>query len=175
VNVRTAHQLPSAEQIDLLPDPIEGVVTDEFIDVNGHMNVLHYLDWGSRCAEALVEHAGIDDAYRATRRMGLFTVEHHLAYYGELRRGETFSVHARVLERSDKVLHLMTFLVDRSANRLSNSLEILLVHVDLQTRRARRLPAEVAAAFDAHIARSRSLDWSAPICGAIGIRRQVPA
>src|SRR5215217_5516803 len=170
-----AHQLPSAEEIDLLPDPIAGVVTDELIDMNGHTNVLHYLDWGSRSAEALVEHAGIDDAYRATRRMGLFTVEHHLAYYGELRRGDTFSVHARVLERSDEVLHLMTFLVDRSANRLSNTLEILLVHVDLQTRRARRLPADIAAAFDAHIARSRRLGWTAPTCGAIGIRRQMSA
>ena len=173
--MRTPHQLPSVEQIDLLPGPVVGVVTDEFIDMNGHMNVLHYLDWGSRGAEALVEHAGIDDAYRATRRMGLFTVEHHLAYYGELRRGDTFSVHARVLERSDKVLHLMTFLVDRSANRLANTLEILLVHVDLETRRAIGLPADIAAAFDTDIARSRRLDWSAPVCGAIGIRRQVSA
>ena len=173
--MRMPRQLPSAEQIDLLPFPVEGVVTDEYIDMNGHMNVLHYLDWGSRGAEALVERAGIHDAYRATRRMGLFTVEHHLAYYGELRRGETFSVHARALERSDKVLHLMTFLVDRSANRLANTLEILLVHVDLETRRATDLPADITAAFDADIARSRKLDWSAPVCGAIGIRRQVSA
>jgi len=72
-------------------------------------------------------------------------------------------------------LHLMTFLADRSANRLSNTLEILLVHVDLQTRRAMRLPADIAAAFDAHIARSRGLGWSAPTCGAIGIRPQVSA
>jgi acyl-CoA thioester hydrolase len=170
-----SHQLPSVEQVDLLPDPVEGIVTDRFIDANGHMNVLHYLDWGSRGAEALVERAGVDDAYRATRRMGLFTVQHHLAYFGELHTGDTFSVHARVLERSDKALHLMTFLVDRSAHRLSNSLEILLVHVDLETRSAVRLPAEIAAAFDAHIALSSILDWSAPVCGAIGIRRKVSA
>ena len=30
-----------------LPDPVEGFVTADFIDANGHMNVLHYLDWGS--------------------------------------------------------------------------------------------------------------------------------
>jgi acyl-CoA thioester hydrolase len=170
--MRMAHQLPSAEQVDLLPDALVGVVPDEFIDMNGHMNVLHYLDWGH---EALVERVGIDDAYRAARRMGLFTVEHHLAYFSELRSAATFSVHTRVLDRSDKVLHLMTFLLDRSANRLANTLEILLVHVDLQTRRALRLPTDIAAAFDVHIAHSKSLGWSAPVCGAIGIRRQVSA
>ena len=162
-------QLPSLDDVLSLPDSVEGSVTADFIDPNGHMNVLHYLDWGSRGADALVRRAGVDDAYRSERGMGLFTAEHHLAYYGELKEGDKFSVHARVLDRSDKALHLMTFLADRSAGRLSNTLEILLVNVDLQKRRATGLPADIAAAFDACIRRSRDMSWTAPTCGAIGI------
>jgi acyl-CoA thioester hydrolase len=166
------HQLPSAEQVDLLPDALVGVVTDEFIDMNGHMNVLYYLDWGARGAEALVERAGIDDAYRAARRMGLFTVEHHLAYFSEMRNAATFSVHTRVLDRSDKVLHLMTFLLDRSANRWPTRSRFCW-STSICRRGALRLPTDIAAAFDAHIAHSKSMGWSAPVCGAIAIRRQV--
>jgi acyl-CoA thioester hydrolase len=166
-----ASRLPTLDEVMLLPDPVEGVVTGDYIDANGHMNVLHYLDWGSQGAEALVERAGVDDTYRSQRRMGLFTVQHHLAYYGELRMGDKFSVHARVLDRNDKTVHLMTFLLDRSAGRLSNTLEILLVHVDLDTRRATDLPADIAASFDRHIAYEMELDWAAPTCGAIRIRR----
>lgn len=163
--------LPTPDEVMQLPGPLEGAVTADFIDANGHMNVLHYLDWGSQSAEALVERAGIDDAYRSERRMGLFTVQHHLAYYGELRMGDKFSVHARVLDRTDKKVHLMTFLLDQSAGRLSNTLEILLVHVNLETRRATELPADVARAFEDFRAYSRALDWAAPTCDAMRIRR----
>ncbi|MFI9411270.1 thioesterase family protein [Nocardia gamkensis] len=165
-----ASALPTLDQVMMLPDPVEGVVTGDFIDMNGHMNVVHYLDWGSRGADALVRVAGIDNGYRSQRRMGLFTAEHHLAYYRELRMGDKFSVHARVLDRSDKTVHMMTFLVDQSAGRLSNTLEILLVHVDLDHRRAMALPDDIAVALDHHITDSENLGWAAPTCGAIRIR-----
>ncbi|WP_433634897.1 thioesterase family protein [Nocardia sp. CA-120079] len=166
-----APQLPTLEQVLPLPDPIEGIVTADLIDSNGHMNVVHYLNQNSEGADALVRNVGVDEAYRSERRLGLFTTEHHLVYYSELREGDKFSVHARVLGRTDKAVHMMTFLFDRSRQRLSNTLEIMLVHVDLEARRATALPENISAGFDRHISRSTELDWTAPICGAIALRR----
>jgi acyl-CoA thioester hydrolase len=82
--------LPTAAQVAELPNPLRCNVTDDRIDANGHMNVLHYLDFGSSGADALVRQIGIDDAYRAQRRLGVFAPEHHLRYYSELlERDET--------------------------------------------------------------------------------------
>lgn len=164
-------QLPSYDQITSLPAALDAVVTPDVIDTNGHMNVVHYLDWGSRAADVLVTGVGIDDEYRARRKLGIFTVEHHLVYYSELQAGDEFGVHARILDRGDKTVHLMTFLVDRTRRRLANTLELLLVHVDMVTRRAVAFPDDVAPAFDDALALSTEAGWDTPVCGAIRIRR----
>lgn len=62
-------------------------------------------------------------------------------------------------------------LSDTGRGRIADTLEILLIHVDLRHRRAVELPADIADSLDEHIARSRALPWTAPRCGAIGIRR----
>lgn len=166
-----AIQVPTVEQIRELPAVLTTEVTDSEIDGNGHMNVVHYLTNNIRAADILLRALGVDDAYRSERRIGLFTTEHHLAYHSELRAGDSLSVHARVIDRSAKALHMMTFLVDRDRGRLSNTLEILLVHVDLDTRRSAPLPEDLALGLDELIAASGKLSWEAPTCGVMGIRR----
>lgn len=167
----SAIPLPSYESVLDLPALVEATVTPDFIDVNGHMNIRHYLDHGAESADLLCREVGIDDGYRSERRMGVFTAEHHLRYYAEVHEGEKFSVHARVLERSDKVGHLMAFILDRSNERLACTMEIILVHVGMDTRRPAAFPADIAAGWDRLVADSASLGWPAPTCGAMGIRR----
>jgi acyl-CoA thioester hydrolase len=167
----TAPELPSYEQVLELPVLLEGSVAPDFIDVNGHMNIRHYLDHGAHSADVIVRQAGIDDAYRTERRMGVFTAEHHIRYFGEMHEGEKFSVHTRFLERSAKVGHLLAFILDRAGEVLSCTVEIVLVHVDMDTRRPVEFPDDIAAGLDAWIERSRQVPWPAPVCGAMGIRR----
>lgn len=162
---------PTFEQVMELPALVEAAVRPEFIDVNGHMNVRHYLELNSDGTTVVCEQVGIDDVYRAERRMGVFTSEHHLRYHSELHLGEKLSVHPVVLDRNDKVVHMMTYLLDRTHRRLSNTLELALVHVDLDARRPVPMPGEVAAEFDRLIAESGALSWAAPVCGVMGVRR----
>ncbi|CUU56526.1 acyl-CoA thioester hydrolase [Parafrankia irregularis] len=166
----TTHAL-SWELVRQVPSLVEAKVEPEFIDFNGHMNVRYYLDKGAEGADQLCRAVGIDEAYRRDRRMGVFTAEHHLRYLSELQAGDAFSVHARVLDCSDKVTHLMAFLVDQARERLSCTVEIVLVHVGLDDRRPRPFPEDVAAGWDRLVHESRALPWDAPVCGSMGVRR----
>ncbi|MQY17007.1 thioesterase family protein [Nocardia macrotermitis] len=166
-----ATALPSYDQVLAIPDPTEATVTADLIDMNGHMNVVHYLYQGSVGADSVLKRIGVDQTYRSQRQMTLFTAEHHLVYLSELREGDKFSVHTRILGRTDKAVHLMTFLLDRTREQLSNTLEIMLVHVDFTVRRSVAIPEDIATGLDDHIARSAALDWPAPTCGAIALRR----
>lgn len=161
---------PRFEEVEQLAAIAEGVVAPEHIDANGHMNIRHYLEYDALGTLAVVEEIGIDDDYRAERGMGLFTAEHHLLYHQELRKGDRFSVHLRVLARGARSLHLMAFLLDQDRRRLSNTLEVIAVHVDLATRRSTTMPEDIAAGFDRLVAESDALAWHAPTCGAMGIR-----
>ncbi|MGW1026793.1 thioesterase family protein [Streptomyces sp. NPDC002577] len=162
--------IPSFDQVMELPAWMNATATPDFIDQNGHMNIRHYLELDARSTSLLCEEVGIDDSYRANRRMGVFTAEHHLRYYSEMHEGEKLSVHTRVLARSAKAMHMMAFLLDRTHERLAHTLELVLVHVDLDTRRATPIPDDIAAGFDRHIAEDAGLDWPAPVCGVMGIR-----
>jgi acyl-CoA thioester hydrolase len=163
--------VPSAAQIAELGNRLQRNVSSELIDTNGHMNVLYHLDFGSSGADVLMQQIGIDDAYRAQRRLGVFTVEHHLRYHSELLENDGIDVYNRVLDRSSTVVHMMSFVVNRDAERLSSTLEIVLIHVDLGTRRPVAIPADIAAGLDRHISKSSKLGWAAPICGVMGVRR----
>ena len=163
--------LPTPSQVADLPNPLRRNVTADLIDTNGHMNVLHHLDFGSSGADALVRQIGIDDVYGVQRQPGAFTVEHHLRYYSELLERDKVDVYSRVLARTDRVVHMMSFMVIRARHRLASTLEIVLIHVDRTTRRPTTMPIDIAAGFDQHIRWSSELGWPAPVCGAMGVRR----
>lgn len=162
---------PTAAQVRQLPPLLKATVEPGWIDANGHMNIRHYLELNAKGTIVLCDdRVGIGDTYRAERRMGVFTAEHHLSYYSELHVGEALSVHVRVLDRSDKVVHMMGLLVDDTHDRLANTLELTLVHVDMDTRSATPMPDDVATGLDRFIAESNALAWSAPVCGVMGVR-----
>lgn len=163
---------PTYEQVLELPAQIERVVPDEFIDLNGHMNIGRYLELGGtalwlRCQDDL----GMPKDYIDRRGMSTFTAEHHLTYLAEIVQGEEVSAHVRLVERSDKVLHSATLIVNRSRESLACVVEATLVHMDMTNRRPVSYPDDVAPLIDAGIA-ADDLSWPAPLCGAMGVRRR---
>ena len=163
--------LPTYDQITRLPARVEQVVPEEFIDENGHMNIRHYFDAASHALWYLNIALGMDESYNVDRGLSLFTVEQHLRYFSEMNLGDRFTVHGRLLERSGKVLHGMAFVVSPESKSLACTFEATYIHVSMTTRRSVPIPDDLAARFDAEIARGDELGWTAPVCGAMGVHR----
>jgi acyl-CoA thioester hydrolase len=113
----------------------------------------------------------MDETYHAERNLSLFTVEQHLRYFSEMHVGDRFTVHGRLLDRSDKVLHGMAFVVAPGSRSLACAFEATYVHVDMTTRKSVAMPDDMATRFDAEITRGDELGWAAPVCGAMGVPR----
>lgn len=163
---------PTIEQVMALPPVWKDDVQPDWIDVNGHMNIRHYVDLGGLSTGVLCAELGVDDDYRNRRRLGLFTAEQHLTYLREMRLGTRITVHVRVLARSQKACHMIAFIVDRDLDQVACIFETLIVHVNMDTRRAAPFPQDIAAGLDRHIAADADVTWQAPTSGAIGIRGQ---
>jgi acyl-CoA thioester hydrolase len=163
--------VPTYEQVGELPVSLNGRVTPDLIDENGHMNLRHYLSFAARAADRMSREVGVDDDYRASRGLGVFTAEHHLRYLSELREGEELSVRTRVLDVGEKALHVMAFVLDETSRRLAFTMEALILTVDLERRRAAATPADVVAGWTRLLDAAAGLDWPAPVCGSIGVRR----
>lgn len=162
---------PTYDQVVELPSQVDLTVPPEFIDENSHVNIGRYLELGGtalwqRCLHDL----GMPEDYITARGLSTFTAEHHLTYLSEILEREQVSVHVRLVDRSDKVLHALSLIVNRTQRRLACVMETTVVHVDMTTRRPAPFPDDVAELIDAGLKRD-DLAWPAPVTGSMGIRR----
>jgi acyl-CoA thioester hydrolase len=165
---------PTPEQVRQLPLLYEVTIPPEYEDVNGHMSIGHYMVIHDQTATPFYASLGMDESYFTERRRGIMDVEHHLHYLAEVLVGDVVAVHSRMLERSEKAVHGMWFMLDRTRERLANTLEWVTLHVDLDARRAAPFAPEVTAELDRQIEYGRTLGWEVPVCGVMGLsgRRQ---
>jgi acyl-CoA thioester hydrolase len=158
-------RLPSLEQVRALPCYLRRVVPEAYLDQNGHMNIQHYMGLYDEAGVPFLEGLGIDAAYVAERRLGVFDLETHLSYLAECHAGDRVAVHGRLLGRSAKRIHAVWFLVNETRGELSNIYEFVTSHADLEARRTAPFPDDVAARLDALLEGQADLTWPAPVCG----------
>lgn len=134
------------------------------------MNVRHIYAHGVAGADALSELAGVDDRYRATRLMGTFGAEHHITYLAEIHAGDVIASRPLWVGRSARAAHMLVLITNESTRMLAAVLELVIVHMDLRTRRPAPFPSDVAASMDAGIVGTASLAFDLPLCGALQVR-----
>jgi carnitine 3-dehydrogenase len=117
-----------------LPVTVDRVIPQTWTDYNGHMNETHYLEVGAQATDRFMELVGADAAYIAGGH-SYFTVENHLRYLGEMRAGTRLRVETQVLGAQGKKLHLFHAIKD-AAGATTATMETLLLHVSLETRRS---------------------------------------
>jgi len=161
--------MPTIEQLDALPSLLERRIPPEWQDLNGHVNVRHYLELYDSASWPMLATFGLDERIFLEHRQGLFDLEHHLWYLSELHVGDKVTVHSRMLERNAKRFHGVMFIVDRTRQRLASAFEYVSTGADLDARRTAPLPAAFAAELDRIIAEHARLGWPAPVCGVMSV------
>jgi acyl-CoA thioester hydrolase len=162
---------PTLDQVLALPSEFRVVVPDEFTDGNGHMNIARYMQLHSDGGWAYFARFGLSEEAAAAGGPTTFDVEHHIVYRREVLAGHEVSVHVRLIDRSDRALHSLQFLVNRTTGEVANSHEALSLSMDLHTRSITPVPRAVAALLDERLAVDRRLDWAPPLSGAMAVRR----
>ena len=167
---RSARPFPTVDQVLALPSRYSVVVPEEFIDGNGHMNIARYTQLHSDGGWAYFAEIGMSEESARAGGPTTFDVEHHIVYRREVHAGDEVSVHVRVIDRTDRALHSLQFLVNRTRGEVANTHEAVSLCVDLDTRRLSTFTDEVAGAVDAQLAVDRALDWESPLSGAMVLR-----
>ena len=141
-----------------IPAPFTGytaVVRPEWIDENGHMNMAYYVVVFDGAIDHLWAAIGLGQPYRERTQHGTFAVESHIIYKAELLLGDEMRVSTQILAADTKRIHL-AHEMRRADGAAAAQQEVILLHVNLQTRRVVPfLPGAaetVAAAAQAHAA-----------------------
>ena len=165
----TKIDLPTVEQVKMLPLSHETMVTEDWIDVMGHMNVAYYTATFSSAMQSVRSSLGMDNNQVREQQIGSFAIETHTRYLAELRLGERIHVYSRILARanSQKRLHAMHFLVNVDSQRLSATYEAIVANVDLTARRMMPISPQILSRLDELIGKHAQLGWEAPVCGVL--------
>jgi carnitine 3-dehydrogenase len=145
--------LSSPELRDGLPVTACRQVPTSWTDYNGHMNETHYLEAASLATDRFMEMIGANAAYVAAGK-SYFTVESHIRYLDEVKAGERLTISTQVLTGAGKKMHLFHRLW-RGDGALAATVETLLLHTDLTTRRTSEPDAAVRDAL-AHFAKAHA-------------------
>mgnify|MGYP001002984978 FL=1 len=154
--VVTAHEaaLPDAGERDGLPVTVTRQVPSSWTDYNGHMNETHYLEASSLATDRFMQMIGADADYIASGR-SYFTVESHVCHLNEVHAGDRLTVTTQVLAGAGKRLHLFNRIWRDDV--LAATVETMLLHTDLSTRRTSDPDPAVAARLSDWVARHAAM------------------
>ena len=139
-------QLAAGGEIDGLPITSRRAVPVTWTDYNGHMNEAAYLELGTWATDGLMKLVGADEAYVASGK-SFFTVDTRIRYLDEVHRGALLTVTTQVLEGTGKKMKLFHRVLTEDGS-LAATIETLMLHTDLTTRRACPPEPQVAQALE---------------------------
>lgn len=130
------------EQADLKNCFASGELTvqPDWIDDNGHMNVGYYVVAFDKATDALMEHLGIGAAYRQEHNASVFVLEAHVTYDREVGSGDRLLFTTQMLDHDAKRIHIFHRMYHAEDCFLAATNELMIMHVDLKTRRAAPFP-----------------------------------
>jgi acyl-CoA thioester hydrolase len=106
-------------------------IQDEWVDYNGHLRDAFYLLIFSYATDAFMDRIGLDADERGASGHSLFTLECHLNFLHEVKRGAQVQVHTRVLAHDRKRVQVYHSLHLPGASQALAASEQMLLHVDL--------------------------------------------
>ena len=106
-------------------------VLPDWVDYNGHLRDAFYLLIFSYATDALMDTLGLDSDNREASGHSLFTLELHLNYLDEVKRGADVEVQTQLIAHDAKRLHLYHSLHLVGDEKALAGNEQMLLHVDL--------------------------------------------
>lgn len=124
----------------------------EWLDYNGHLRDAYYGLIASYACDALMDHLHMDAAYRERMRNTLYTVEMHVHYLREMKKGDVALVNVRMLGADQKRIHAAFDVFREGDPDAAATVEMMLLHVNQGETVTAPFPPEVAEAINALVA-----------------------
>ena len=119
----------------------------------GHMNAAMYFELFVKAGYVLMDGIGLGPTYSNESGRQIFTAEARISYLKEVLEGDTIAIRLRLLGVDHVRVLVLLELLDVNRETVAATMEERFVHVDLRTRRASAIPAQLRSQLDAAVAR----------------------
>jgi acyl-CoA thioester hydrolase len=131
---------------ETIPAPFDGyrdLVRSGWIDENGHMNMGYYVVVFDYATDAWLDFIGLSRPYKAAHGVMTFSLESHVTYRRELRKGDELRFTTQLLDFDEKRIHCFHQMFHAGEGYLAATNELMSLHVSQETRRSTRMAREV--------------------------------
>ena len=147
-------------------------VKPAWLDYNQHMNAGCYAVAFDLALDCFTPRLGMGEAYSKSGVGTTFTLESHITYLRELRKGDWIRITLQLLDYDQKRIHHFLSMYHAERGFLAATSEQLSTHIDLSTRRAAPMPDKAQVELEAIWQEHRHLPKPEQVGKNIGIRRK---
>ena len=132
------------------------IIKKEWTDYNNHMNMAYYVLVFDQIWEIILEKFKMGEQSAITTKMSTMVVETHTTYNNEVKEGDEVEINLTFFDHDKKRLHFKMEMIEKSSKKLSATLEMLSLYIDLNKRRVAEFEDEKVKLMDDFINLNKS-------------------
>ena len=111
------------------------IIKKEWTDYNNHMNMSYYVLIFDQVWEIMLQKFKMGEDSAKTDKMSTMVVETHTTYNNEVKEGEEVEINLTFFDHDKKRLHFKMEMLEKTTKKLSATLEMLSLYIDLNKRK----------------------------------------
>ena len=111
------------------------IIKKEWTDYNNHMNMAYYVLIFDQVWEIMLQKFKMGEDSAKTDKMSTMVVETHTTYNNEVKEGEEVEINLTFFDHDKKRLHFKMEMLEKTTKKLSATLEMLSLYIDLNKRK----------------------------------------
>ena len=132
------------------------IIKKEWTDYNNHMNMAYYVLVFDQIWEIILEKFKMGEQSARTTKKSTMVVETHTTYNNEVKEGDEVEINLTFFDHDKKRLHFKMEMIEKSSKKLSATLEMLSLYIDLNKRRVAEFEDEKVKLMDNFINLNKS-------------------
>jgi len=132
------------------------IIKKEWTDYNNHMNMAYYVLVFDQVWEVMLEKFKMGENSAKTTNMSTMVVETYTTYNNEVKEGDEVEINLTFFDHDKKRLHFKMEMIEKSSKKLSATLEMLSLYIDLNKRRVAEFEDEKVKLMDEFINLNKS-------------------
>ena len=111
------------------------MIKKEWTDYNNHMNMAYYVLIFDQVWEIMLQKFKMGEDSAKSDKMSTMVVETHTTYNNEVKEGEEVEINLTFFDHDKKRLHFKMEMLEKTTKKLSATLEMLSLYIDLNKRK----------------------------------------
>ena len=132
------------------------IIKKEWTDYNNHMNMAYYVLVFDQLWEIVLAKFKMGEQSAKTTQMSTMVVETHTTYNNEVKEGNEVEVNLTFFDHDKKRIHFKMEMIEKSSKKLSATLEMLSLYIDLSKRKVSEFEEEKVKLMDKFINLNKS-------------------